>query len=62
MIVTKKPLTLLKAAMPVNEDELTIKYNQQSSFCNQRHHTNELPYDIRSNDQSRSRKRTTESR
>ena len=32
MIVPKKPLTLLKAAMPVNEDELTVKYNSNHLF------------------------------
>ena len=32
LIVPKKPLTLLKSAMPVNEDELTIKYNSNHLF------------------------------
>lgn len=32
LIVPKKPLTLLKAAMPVNEDELTVKYNANHLF------------------------------
>ncbi|WP_205508080.1 DNA polymerase III subunit beta [Longitalea arenae] len=32
LIVPKKPLTLLKAAMPVNEDELTISYNSNHLF------------------------------
>ncbi len=32
LIVPKKPLTLLKSAMPVNEDELTIKYNNNHLF------------------------------
>ncbi len=32
LIVPKKPLTLLKAAMPVNDDELTISYNSNHLF------------------------------
>jgi DNA polymerase-3 subunit beta len=32
LIVPKKPLTLLKTAMPVNEDELTISYNSNHLF------------------------------
>jgi DNA polymerase-3 subunit beta len=32
MIVPKKPLTLLKSSMPLNEDELTIKYNSNHLF------------------------------
>ena len=32
MIVPKKPLTLLKSAMPINEDELTVKYNSNHLF------------------------------
>lgn len=32
MIVPKKPLTLLKASMPANEDELTVKYNSNHLF------------------------------
>lgn len=32
MIVPKKPLTLLKAAMPMNEDELSISYNSNHLF------------------------------
>ena len=32
LIVPKKPLTLLKGAMPVNEDELTISYNSNHLF------------------------------
>jgi DNA polymerase-3 subunit beta len=32
LIVPKKPLTLLKSAMPVNEDELTISYNSNHLF------------------------------
>lgn len=32
MIVPKKPLTLLKSAMPVNSDELTISYNSNHLF------------------------------
>lgn len=32
MIVPKKPLTLLKSAMPLNEDELTVKYNNNHLF------------------------------
>lgn len=32
LIVPKKPLTLLKAAMPVNDDELTISYNTNHLF------------------------------
>src|SRR5215813_9640740 len=32
LIVPKKPLTLLKTAMPVNEDELTISYNTNHLF------------------------------
>jgi DNA polymerase-3 subunit beta len=32
MIVPKKPLTLLKSAMPVNNDELTISYNSNHLF------------------------------
>jgi DNA polymerase-3 subunit beta len=32
LIVPKKPLTLLKSAMPVNDDELTISYNSNHLF------------------------------
>jgi DNA polymerase-3 subunit beta len=32
MIVPKKPLTLLKSSMPMNEDELTINYNSNHLF------------------------------
>jgi len=32
LIVPKKPLTLLKAAMPVNDDELTVSYNSNHLF------------------------------
>src|ERR1043165_8186200 len=32
MIVPKKPLTLLKTAMPMNEDELTVSYNSNHLF------------------------------
>ncbi len=32
MIVPKKPLTLLKSAMPMNQDELTISYNTNHLF------------------------------
>jgi len=32
LIVPKKPLTLLKGAMPVNEDELTVSYNSNHLF------------------------------
>ena len=32
MIVPKKPLTLLKSALPLNEDELTINYNSNHLF------------------------------
>jgi len=32
LIVPKKPLTLLKSAMPLNQDELTIKYNSNHLF------------------------------
>jgi DNA polymerase-3 subunit beta len=32
LIVPKKPLTLLKTAMPVNDDELTISYNSNHLF------------------------------
>ena len=32
MIVPKKPLTLLKTAMPMNEDELAISYNSNHLF------------------------------
>lgn len=32
MIVPKKPLTLLKSSMPLNEDELTINYNSNHLF------------------------------
>lgn len=32
MIVPKKPLTLLKSAMPMNTDELTISYNSNHLF------------------------------
>jgi len=32
MIVPKKPLTLLKSAMPVNSDELTVSYNSNHLF------------------------------
>src|SRR3954463_11556368 len=32
LIVPKKPLTLLKGAMPVNEDQLTVNYNSNHLF------------------------------
>jgi DNA polymerase-3 subunit beta len=32
MIVPKKPLTLLKSSMPVNDDELTVNYNSNHLF------------------------------
>lgn len=32
LIVPKKPLNLLKAAMPMNEDELTVSYNSNHLF------------------------------
>src|SRR5205085_9334230 len=32
MIVPKKPLTLLKSSMPMNEDELTVNYNSNHLF------------------------------
>ncbi|MFL5744644.1 MAG: DNA polymerase III subunit beta [Niastella sp.] len=32
LIVPKKPLTLLKGAMPVNDDELTVSYNSNHLF------------------------------
>jgi DNA polymerase-3 subunit beta len=32
LIVPKKPLNLLKAALPVNEDELTVSYNSNHLF------------------------------
>ncbi|MBO9199758.1 MULTISPECIES: DNA polymerase III subunit beta [Niastella] len=32
LIVPKKPLTLLKSAMPLNEDELTVSYNSNHLF------------------------------
>ena len=32
MIVPKKPLTLLKSALPLNEDELTVNYNSNHLF------------------------------
>ena len=32
MIVPRKPLNLLKAAMPANDDELTISYNGNHLF------------------------------
>ena len=40
MIVPKKPLTLLKSAMPDNEDELTISYNANHLFV--QHGTTQL--------------------
>ncbi len=40
MIVPKKPLTLLKAAMPMNEDELTVSYNSNHLFV--QHGTTQL--------------------
>lgn len=40
MIVPKKPLNLLKSAMPVNEDELTLSYNANHFFV--KHGTTEL--------------------
>ena len=40
MIVPKKPLTLLKAAMPMNEDELTVNYNSNHLFV--KHGTTQL--------------------
>ena len=40
MIVPKKPLTLLKSSMPLNEDELTISYNSNHLFV--KHGTTQL--------------------
>jgi DNA polymerase-3 subunit beta len=40
MIVPKKPLTLLKASMPANEDELTVSYNNNHLFV--KHGTTQL--------------------
>lgn len=40
MIVPKKPLNLLKASMPANEDELTISYNSNHLFV--KHGTTQL--------------------
>jgi DNA polymerase-3 subunit beta len=40
MIVPKKPLNLLKAAMPDNEDELTLSYNNNHLFV--KHGTTQL--------------------
>jgi len=40
MIVPKKPLNLLKSAMPVNEDELTLSYNSNHLFV--KHGTTQL--------------------
>ena len=40
LIVPRKPLTLLKASMPVNEDELAISYNSNHLFV--RHGTTQL--------------------
>jgi DNA polymerase III subunit beta len=40
MIVPKKPLTLLKASMPLNEDELTLSYNSNHLFV--KHGTTQL--------------------
>ena len=44
-IVPKKPLTLLKSALPANDDEISISYNSNHFFCKARHHTNELSPD-----------------
>lgn len=40
LIVPRKPLTLLKASMPVNEDELSISYNSNHLFV--KHGTTQL--------------------
>jgi DNA polymerase III subunit beta len=40
MIVPKKPLNLLKAAMPMNDDELTVSYNGNHLFV--KHGTTQL--------------------